>query len=336
MHRTSHVLPGPRRSVLAAAPLLLGAVALGALALAPSSRAHGQDAAPAASAATEFDSKEDAAKALVAAAEKNDDAALTAMAGGAAPDVVLSGTDPQVQKDRAAFAAAAKKKLTFEESGDRVTLVVGDEAWPFPIPLVKSGEKWRFDAAEGREEIRARRIGRNELRSIRACREFVAAQVRYASKDRDGDKVREYAQRLISAAGQQDGLWWAETPGGEESPLGDALAPFKDYVSNPAGAPAPFMGYYWRILGAQGPNAPGGAHTYVINGNMIAGCALLGVPAVHGSTGVMSLMVSHHGTIYQKDLGPSTLATAQRITAFDPDATWTAVPAEDLAASTAQ
>src|SRR5262245_18863266 len=173
----------------------------------PGGAAPGAPAKPAVP-AKEFDSKEDAAKALIEAAEKNDDAALEALAGGQASDVVQDGKDPVVAKDRAAFAAAAKNKLTYEEKDGQVTLVVGDEEWPFPIPLVKENNKWHFDAEEGRTEILARRIGRNELRAIKACREFVEAQVEYASKDRDGDKVREYAQRLISTPGNHDGLWW--------------------------------------------------------------------------------------------------------------------------------
>ena len=244
-----------------------------------------------------------------------------------------SGRDPQVQKDRAAFVAAAGKKLTFEEKDGKVTLVVGTEEWPFPVPLVQSGAKWHFDAVEGREEILARRIGRNELVAIRVCRDYAAAQVEYASKDRDGDKVREYAQHLISTAGTHDGLWWPAVEGGEASPLATELAPYREYLANPSGVPVPFNGYFWRILTAQGEHAPGGAYSYVINGNMIAGFALIGVPAVYRNTGVMTLVVSNHGTIYQKDLGPTTLEAAKAITTFDPDETWSEVEPADLAAS---
>ena len=303
----------------------------GAVPAAPAGPAPAPAAANATPAKT-FASKEEAAKALVEAAEKNDDAALNALAGSAGADVVQDGKDPQVAKDRAAFAAAAKKKMRFEEKDDEVTIVVGDEDWPFPVPLVKDGDKWSFDVEEGRTEILARRIGRNELRAIKICREFVEAQVEYASKDRDGDKVREYAQRLMSTPGTQDGLYWPTKPGEDPSPLSDELAPFKDYFSGAQGAP--FGGYVWRLLTRQGPNAPGGDYGYVINGNMIGGFALIGVPAEYRNTAVMTLMVSHHGTILQKDLGADTLRVAAGIASFDPDSTWKEVPSDDLVAST--
>jgi hypothetical protein len=351
MDRTSNETPSRRRPALvpallcaAAAAVALGAGALSARAEDPRPAPGGAPArapagapaaaAPAAQPAPKtFASKEEAAKALIEAAEKNDDAALTALAGGGAADVVQSGRDPEVAKDRAAFAAAAKKKLTFEQRDGDVVLVVGDEEWPFPIPLVEEDGKWSFDAEEGRQEILARRIGGNELHAIKACRAFVAAQVEYASKDRDGDKVREFAMRLISTPGQKNGLYWPSAPGEDASPLADEMAPYTAYVADPARGPAPFHGYYWRILTAQGAHAPGGAHSYVINGNMIAGCALVAVPAVYRNTGVMTLIVSHHGTVYQRDLGAGTLEVARCIEAFDPDPSWTEVPAADLAAS---
>jgi hypothetical protein len=340
MHSISHGVPASRRLAYAAAPFLLGTAALGFFSLGAPAPAGAEEAAPppaaapAAGAAKTFASKEEAAKALVEAASKNDDAALTAMTGAQSADVVQDGRDPIVAKNRAAFAAAANKKLTFEEKDGKVTLVVGDEEWPFPIPLVQEGSAWRFDADAGREEILARRIGANELNAIKICREYVEAQVEYASKDRDGDKVREYAQRLLSTPGNKDGLWWPQTEGGEASPLQDELAPLRDFMgSAPGAAPTPFAGYYWRILGWQGPHAPGGAHDYRINGNMIAGFALIGVPASYQDTAIMTVMVSHHGTIYEKDLGPNSLEAGRRILAFDPDPSWNAVSEADLAAS---
>jgi hypothetical protein len=339
MNSISHGVPASRRFALVAAPFLLGTAALGALVLGPPASAGAEEprpagaAAPAAAAKT-FASREEAAKALVDAAASNDDAALTALAGGGAADLVQSGRDPTVARDRAMFADAAKKKLAFEEKDGRVTLVVGDEEWPFPIPLVQSEGRWRFDAEEGRDEVLARRIGRNELGAIAICRKYVEAQVEYASKDRDGDRVREYAQRLVSTPGAQDGLWWPKTEGGDASPLHDELAPLRSFLpGSPSASPTPLMGYYWRILGWQGSNAPGGAHDYRINGNMIAGFALLGVPASYEDTGIKSVLVSHHGTIYEKDLGPRTLDVARSIVAFDPDASWTPVGDADLAAA---
>ena len=316
-----------------AGSILCAAIGFGVLAISELRPAGAEDAAASGKEPKAFDSKEDAAKALIEAAAKNDDAALKDLAGDDEEDVVQDGKDPQVKKDRAMFAAAATKKLRYEEKDGNVTLVVGDEEWPFPIPLVQEKGKWVFDADEGRDEILARRIGQNELRAIRVCREYVEAQVEYASKDRDGDGVREYAQRLASTPGTHDGLWWPAADGEEQSPVADELAPLKAYLSVDAGAaPAPFMGYFWRVLTNQGPGAPGGAYSYVINGNMIAGFALIGVPASYRKTSITSLMVSNHGTVYQRDLGPDSLRIAAGIETFDPQG-WTPVPAPDLSAS---
>jgi hypothetical protein len=270
-------------------------------------------------------------EAVVAAIEKGDKAAMTALFGPDLEDLAQDDRDPAVQSARKAFVEAARAKTVFSPQGgpDRVIAVLGPQSWPFPIPLVKGDGGWRFDTAAGKDEIFARRIGTNELTAIEVLKEYVAAQVEYATKDRDGDQVREYAQSLLSAPGTHDGLYWPAdvSQGEEESPLGPLVEPYEAYVqAREAGTPPiPFHGYVWRILKAQGASAPGGAHSYLINGNMIAGFALVGVPAQYRQTGVMTFLVSHHGTIYQKDLGEGSLDAVKAMEAFDPDGTWTEV-----------
>jgi hypothetical protein len=280
-----------------------------------------------------FDSYEAAAKALIDAAANNDDAALKSIFGAGSQDLVSDGSDPLVQVERKGFAQAAVEKLVFNQlEGGAVELVVGDEGWPFPVLLVQSDGKWVFDAEEGREEILARRIGRDELEAIGIMEVYLDAQAEYASEDRDGDEVREYAQKILSSDGQKDGLYWPADPekGEELSPLGPAVISIQEAVQDyqPSGK-VPFNGYYWKVLKAQGPAAPGGAYDYVINGNMIAGFALLGVPARYGNTGIMTFIVSHHGKMYEKDLGENSLEAAKAITTFDPSDGWTEVTDED-------
>jgi hypothetical protein len=204
-----------------------------------------------------------------------------------------------------------------------VILVIGPEAWPFPIPLARSGGDWRFNTAEGLEEIVNRRIGGNELRAISVCRDYMDAQRQYAGKIRDGSGVRKFARQLISSPGKQDGLYWdPAVANGEESPFGPRIA---EYLSKGGRPREPYYGYYFRVLTRQGNNVPGGRYNYVINGNMIAGFALVAFPAEYGKTGVMTFLVSHHGKVLQKDLGPETGQIARRMAAFNPDGTWTAV-----------
>jgi hypothetical protein len=272
-----------------------------------------------------FASPEDAAGALIAALDANDDQALLGIFGSDAADLVQQGSDPIVAASRKDIAAAGKKKLTVDGPEDGIAILeFGEEAWPAPIPVVREGNTWHFDTAAGREELLARRIGKNELLAIGLAGDYLDIQADYASVDRDGDGVREYAQRLVSTPGKHDGLYWEETAGGDPSPmgveLGDALAP------NPG---APYAGYVWKILTGQGPNAPGGAYSYVINGNMIAGFALVGTPAAYRKTGVMTFIVSNNGKIYQKDMGPTGLETVKAMDVFDPDSSWTVVEEEE-------
>ena len=219
---------------------------------------------------------------------------------------------------------AAQKALTLrKDTEDRVVLVIGPDAWPFPIPLVRSGSEWRFQTAEGLDEIVNRRIGANELSTIAVCRDYLAAQRQYAGKIRDGSGVRKFAQRLVSSPGKQDGLYWdPAATGGEESPFGPRMA---EYLAGGRQPRDPYHGYYFRVLTRQGNRAPGGSYNYVINGNMIAGFALVAFPAEYGHSGIMTFLVSHHGKVYQKNLGPQTRKIAAKMQGYNPDSTWTEV-----------
>jgi hypothetical protein len=321
------------RSTVALA-LLVGAVAFA------SARAFAGDespsaagpAAPAAApvpAVRSFATPQDAANALADAFEKNDDQALRLVLGAGSDDLVEKGSDPVVASSRKAMATDVKTKLGTDVADDgRVTLLFGDEGWPFPIPLLKVGERFTFDVAAGREEVLARQIGRHELEVIGLCRTYVDLQAAYAAKDRDDDEVREYAQRILSSEGKHDGLFWADSTDDDPSPLGVALVPLKAAGQD---ARSPYAGYFWRILKGQGSEAPGGAHSYVINGNMIAGFALVAVPAEYGKTGIMTFVVSHHGKVFQKDLGEKSLDVARAMDVYDPDESWTEVkPGEEI------
>lgn len=268
-----------------------------------------------------FPSPEAAGAALVAAFEQNDDQALRDVLGPGSDDITQQGSDPLVAASRKDLAAAGKRKLTVDRSTPgEVVLDFGDDAWPFPVPLVEKEGVWYFDVPAGREEVLARTIGRNELRAIGICEDYIDAQAAYASQDRDGDDVRQYAQRLLSTPGKQDGLYWDDPNGDDPSPLDVALGD----LANPTPG-QPYGGYSWRILTGQGPKAPGGAYSYIINGNMIAGFALVGTPTEYRKTGVMTFLVSNNGIVYEKDLGPQSVETAKAMTVFDPDDTWTKV-----------
>jgi len=274
-----------------------------------------------------FDTPEAAAKALIDAAKANDNAALMAIYGPAGEGLVQDANDPMVQRDRAGFVKAAEENLALEKHEDgTIILVIGANHWPLPIPLIQKEGKWMFDAEAGKEEILARRIGKNELEAIDILQALIDAQVAYARADRDGDGVREYAQQVVSTKGQKDGLYWPTEPDSDEeqSPLGPLVESLREYLSAKSKG-APFNGYYWKLLKAQGPNAPGGAHSYLINGNMIAGFAVVGVPAEYMQTGVMTFLVSHHGTFLEKDLGENSLEVVKAMETYDPDDTWTEV-----------
>jgi len=271
-----------------------------------------------------FGTPEAAAEALLTAFKNNDDGALIALFGAEYADKLISKDKVTARESREKLYQEAQKKLILQrDTADRVILVIGPGAWPFPIPLVRSGTDWRFYTAEGLDEIVNRRVGGDELHAIEVCRAYLAAQRQYASKVRDASGVRKFAQRLVSASGKQDGLYWdPAVANGEESPFGPLVA---EFFGGGRHRGDPYYGYYFRILTRQGSHVPGGRYNYVINGNMIAGFALVAFPAEHGNTGVMTFLVSHHGKIFQKDLGPRTPEIAKAMQEYDPDATWTEV-----------
>jgi len=283
-----------------------------------------------------FATDDDAAKALLEAVKLEDkDArkqAMRSLFGPAAQD--LASGDPVADaRNREAFATRAKEQMHLEKKTDALTVLhLGKDDWPFAIPIVKAGDgKWFFDTAAGKEELLARRIGANELATIAVCRAYVLAQREYASKDRDGSGVLKYAQRLYSKPGTKDGLYWPTAAGEEPSPFGPLIAEastmgyFATRAPGQPPGPRPFQGYFFHILTRQGPHAPGGAYNYVINGNMIAGFALVAWPDKYASSGVMTFLISHQGRLYQKDLGPRTAEIAKAMTEYDPDSTWTLV-----------
>jgi hypothetical protein len=235
----------------------------------------------------------------------------------------LVGDDPEEAKaDLARAYASAKDTASLRPDGpDRMIMVIGHSAWPFPVPLVREADGWRFDTASGVEEIANRRVGRNELAALEVLRAYVEAQRVYASQDRDGDGVLEYAQHLASTGEQRDGLYWPTAAGEEPSPFGPFLAEVSDYLQGRQ-VGEPYRGYSFRVLTGQGPQAPGGAYSYVINGNMVAGFALLAWPAEYGDSGVMSFLVGNDGIVLETDLGPDTAEKARAITVYDPDRAW--------------
>jgi hypothetical protein len=276
----------------------------------------------------QFSSPEEAVKALVAATKAGDRATVDAIFG---PDVndLLSG-DPK--QDTLEFARFAKLVGQFsqlvQKADDRFVLNLGDQNWPFPIPLVKKDGAWFFDTAAGKQEIVNRRIGEDELIAIGVCRTYLAAQREYASEDRASDGVLKFAQKLRSTPGQKDGLYWPAAPDEDPSPLGPFIAEVhaEGYGGRTAeGQPQPFHGYLFKILTAQGASAPGGAYDYIINGNMIAGCALVAYPAHWGESGVMTFVVNQWGKVYQRNLGAQSADLAVAMTTFDPDEDWEAV-----------
>lgn len=270
-----------------------------------------------------------AGDALVAACEAADAVeALVGVFGSDALDLVRTADGAADRLYRRRLAALGRQRVEVRETGDAAVLLVGHALWPFPVPLVRSGSAWRFDLEAGRREIAARRVGRNELEAIAVLRAFPAAQRAYASVDRDGDGVLEYARRLVSTPGTRDGLYW-ETAGADdvESPFGPLVEAAGEYgVERDAGSP--WFGYRFKVLTRQGASAPGGAYDYLgPKGDLLGGYALLAWPADHRLLGVMTFVVGREGRVHQKDLGPATAELAPTIEVYDPDETWTPVPA---------
>ena len=297
---------------------------LATLVLSLNTTLRGQTSGASGSPQQAFDSPKAAFDSLLAACKDNDSQALIRMFGPRYRDAIAKIDDAEEMEHRLKFWERSQAHMKLIEQGDdRVELIIGRDLWAFPIPLVKESRGWVFATEEGFKEMLARRIGENELTAIEVCREFVAAQSEYAAIDRDGDEVREYAQRIASSPEMRDGLFWEVSAESSEppSPLGHLLA---EAEGNPKKHKpgAPYMGYYFKILTRQGSNPPGGKYDYVINGNMIAGFALVAWPADYRESGVMTFLTSHHGRVYEKDLGDKTEALAKAMDAFDPDDSW--------------
>jgi hypothetical protein len=273
-----------------------------------------------------FASPQQAASALVAAVEPFDVERLTVLFGPQGKDIVLTGESGQDRERAAEFVAKAREKLIVSvdpTTKRRAFVIVGDEEWPFPVPIVKRGQRWSFDANAGRQEILYRRIGSNELDAIQIARNYVDAQHEYALRKREGYDVNQYAQRIISTPGTQDGLAWRTADGTWHGPIGEEVA--RAIAQGYTTRAEPYHGYFFKILKGQGPAAPLGQLDFVVNGAMIGGFALVAAPAQYGVTGVKTFLVSHDGVVYEKDLGPRTLAVFQKMERFNPDKTWTPV-----------
>lgn len=275
-----------------------------------------------------FNSAEEARQALITAVQAKDHAALRAIFGPASRE--LGPGDPVEQAaEFDHFARHVQEGVELVKEGEaKAALHIGGNKWPFPVPIVKKGVTWRFDTEAGREEILTRRIGRNELLAINACRAYVEAQREYYTMpEPDGVQIPKYAQHMISRAGKRNGLYWPTSAGEKESPLGPLVARAREqgYMQkrNPGeSGPRPFHGYYFRILKRQGPSAPGGRFSYVINGNMVAGHALVAYPARWGVSGVMTFIVNQRGRVYQKNLGPKTAEIARKMKSYNPNLSW--------------
>jgi hypothetical protein len=273
-----------------------------------------------------YRSPEEAIRALIGAVRGNDTKELLAIFGPSGKELIFSGDKVVDETGRGRFIKAYEgmNKLV-NENDTKVILRIGNGDWPFPIPVVKKGEYWLFDTMAGREEILNRRIGRNELNTIQVCLAYVDAQREYVLKDRDGNKVLEYAQRFISRKGEKNGLYWETKEDEPLSPLGPLIAKAsgEGYSGKrPVGRRSPYHGYYYKILKSQGKNAPGGEYDYVVNGKMIGGFALVAYPAEYGNSGVMTFIVNHDGVVYQKNLGKNIESIATAMKKFDPDETW--------------
>jgi len=276
-----------------------------------------------------FNTTQQAADELVDAAEKFDVHALEEIFGPDGDDIVLSGEYPQDRQRASDFAAEARKKKSVSldpKKGSRAFLLVGDEDWPFPVPLVKLGGRWYFDARAGRKELLQRRIGADELDAIDICRGYVEAQHEYALQPREGFDVNQYAQRIISNPGRQDGLAWQNPDGSWGGPIGEKIARVIEQGYSPGAEPC--HGYFFKILKGQGPAAPLGQMDYVVKGVMIGGFALVAAPAEYGETGLKTFMVSEDGVVYERNFGPGTLNEFTKMERFNPDGSWTPVMEE--------
>jgi hypothetical protein len=315
--------------LLCFAAVLTGALLVPSLLTAAPQSAAAKAPASSSSGAKLFDTPQQAADALVDAAANFNVEALEQIFGSNGDDVYLSGEYPQDRQRALDFAAEAHEKKSVSvdpKSGDRAFLIVGDEDWSFPVPILKLSDKWYFDAKSGRQELFYRRIGSNELDAIDICHGYVEAQYEYAYKPRKGYSVNQFAQQIISTPGTQDGLAWQNPDGSWGGPVGEKIAGAieQGYSANAQ----PYHGYFFKILKGQGPAAPLGEVNYVVEGAMIGGFALVASPAEYGVTGLKTFMVSNDGVVYQKDFGPATFNEFIKMEVFNPDSSWTPVPQE--------
>jgi len=273
----------------------------------------------------QFKSPQEAFKALLHAAKNNDTKELLAIFGTEGKDIIASGDAVADTEARKRFVKAAGEGIRFIKLDKLTTLaLIGKDRWSFPIPLVITEHEWVFSTEEGKEEILNRRIGRNELNTIQVALAYVAAQREYASKDRIGDGVLQYAQHFLSQKGKKDGLYWEATPEEEISPLGPLVARSNEegYVFRKGEIPIPYHGYYFKILKSQGSSAPGGKLDYMVAGRLVRGFGLLAYPAEYGVSGIMTFVVNHQCVVYEKDLGFRTKERVKEMTGYDPDRSW--------------
>ena len=271
-----------------------------------------------------FPTPEAAVDALMAALKADDDAAMVAIFGDTHKDLVVTPDRAANSVTRAKILSAMQTLRVLDDRGpDRRVILIGDQAWPMPIPLVREKGAWRFATEQGADEVINRRIGGNERNAITVLRAYLDAQRQYASRDRDGDNVLQYAQRLGSTAGKHDGLYWPADANAddEQSPFGPLVAESEGYLKGHKEGD-PYRGYYFKILTRQGKSAPGGAYNYVINGRMLAGFAMVAYPAQYGDSGVMTFIVSNNGKVYERDLGVKSLSAGAAMTTFDPGPGW--------------
>jgi hypothetical protein len=276
-----------------------------------------------------FKSPDAAVKALVDATRANDVKTLEALFGPGSQDLISSGDDVDDTRGREMFVKAYGDAHRLEKAGEnKRILYVGKDDWPMPVPIVKTGKQWHFQTEEGRQEILSRRIGKNEIGAIQTCLAIVDAEKEYATLDRDNDQLLEYTPKFASEKGKKDGLYWEAAPGEPLSPLGPFVARATAEGYGNAEQMSPYHGYLFRIITAQGENANGGAYSYIVNGNLIGGFAVVAYPALYRASGVKTFIVNYEGVVYEKDLGPETAQLAVGVTVFDPDKTWKRVEAQ--------
>lgn len=276
-----------------------------------------------------FPTAEAAARALLAAAQSNDIASLNLLFGDQGKEIVTSGDPVQDKNRRDLFVDLARRSMKVQPDSanpGRMQILIGDDDFPFPVPLVKTGSEWTFDTVDGKRELLARRIGANELDAIDLCHKYVEAQFQFAAQDNDGSGVHQYAQRFISSPNKKDGLYWPAEEGSPTNPIADLVTQAAEEGYDTSGEkPVPYHGYYFHILTGEGPLAKGGQKDYLTHGLMIGGFGLAAWPVEYGVSGIKSFLVNQMGTVYEKDLGNRTPVLAKAIKAFNPDATWKAV-----------